>query len=159
MRHLTGGGDAVVLFPTGAGKSICYQVPALARPGVGIVVSPLIALMRDQVEALRQAGVNAATLNSSISAEDSAKTFRDLKSGALELLYVSPERLVLPGFKQMMQGVPIALFASRPPACGSPPETRTARTCPSACDRPLHSNGSTPSRTERWGKARCRPTG
>ena len=111
VRHLTGGGDAVVLFPTGAGKSICYQVPALARPGVGIVVSPLIALMRDQVEALRQAGVNAATLNSSISAEDSAKTFRDLKSGALELLYVSPERLVLPGFKQMMRGVPIALFA------------------------------------------------
>ncbi len=111
VRHLTGGGDAVVLFPTGAGKSICYQVPALARPGIGIVVSPLIALMRDQVEALRQAGVNAATLNSSISSEESAKTFRDLKSGALDMLYVSPERLVLPGFKQMMQGVPIALFA------------------------------------------------
>jgi ATP-dependent DNA helicase RecQ len=111
VRHLTGGGDAVVLFPTGAGKSICYQVPALARPGVGIVVSPLIALMRDQVEALRQAGVNAATLNSSISPEEAATTFRDLKSGALDMLYVSPERLVLPGFKQMMQGVPIALFA------------------------------------------------
>ena len=73
VRHLTGGGDAVVLFPTGAGKSICYQVPALARPGVGIVVSPLIALMRDQVEALRQAGVNAATLNSSISPEELGK--------------------------------------------------------------------------------------
>ena len=111
VAHVTAGGDAVVLFPTGAGKSICYQVPALARPGVGIVVSPLIALMRDQVEALRQAGVNAATLNSSISSEEANRTFRDLKSGRLDLLYVAPERLVTPGFKQMMQGVPIALIA------------------------------------------------
>ena len=111
VRHVTAGGDAVVLFPTGAGKSMCYQVPALAREGVGIVVSPLIALMRDQVEALRQAGVNAATLNSSVSAEESARTFRDLKAGRLDLLYVAPERLVLPGFKSMMQGVPISLIA------------------------------------------------
>ncbi|WP_423069155.1 DNA helicase RecQ [Devosia sp. CN2-171] len=111
VRHVSGGGDAVVLFPTGAGKSMCYQVPALARKGVGIVVSPLIALMRDQVEALRQAGVNAATLNSSISSEESSKTFRDLKSGKLDLLYVAPERMVLPGFKSMMQGVPISLIA------------------------------------------------
>jgi ATP-dependent DNA helicase RecQ len=111
VRHVSGGGDAVVLFPTGAGKSMCYQVPALARQGVGIVVSPLIALMRDQVEALRQAGVNAATLNSSISSEESSKTFRDLKSGKLDLLYVAPERIVLPGFKSMMQGVKIALIA------------------------------------------------
>jgi ATP-dependent DNA helicase RecQ len=111
VRHVADGGDAVVLFPTGAGKSMCYQVPALARKGVGIVVSPLIALMRDQVEALRQAGVNAATLNSSISAEESSRTFRDLKSGKLDLLYVAPERVVLPGFKSMMQGVPIALIA------------------------------------------------
>lgn len=111
VRHVTGGGDAVVLFPTGAGKSMCYQVPALARPGVGIVVSPLIALMRDQVEALRQAGVNAATLNSSISSEEASRTFRDLKAGTLDMLYVAPERVVLPGFKQMMQGVPISLIA------------------------------------------------
>jgi ATP-dependent DNA helicase RecQ len=111
VRHVTGGGDAVVLFPTGAGKSMCYQVPALARPGVGIVVSPLIALMRDQVEALRQAGVNAATLNSSVSQEESSRTVRDLKAGTLDLLYVAPERVVLPGFKQMMQGVPISLIA------------------------------------------------
>src|SRR4051812_48011132 len=66
IRHVTSGGDAVVLFPTGAGKSACYQIPAICRPGVGIVVSPLIALMRDQVEALRQAGVSAAALNSSL---------------------------------------------------------------------------------------------
>src|SRR6218665_3363631 len=111
VRHVTAGGDAVVLFPTGAGKSMCYQVPALARRGVGIVVSPLIALMRDQVEALRQAGVNAATLNSSVSSEESSKTFRDLKAGKLDLLYVAPERIVLPGFKSMMQGVKIALIA------------------------------------------------
>jgi len=111
VRHVTGGGDAVVLFPTGAGKSMCFQVPALARKGVGIVVSPLIALMRDQVEALKQAGVNAATLNSSISSEESSRTFRDLKSGKLDLLYVAPERLVLPGFKSMMQGVEISLIA------------------------------------------------
>ncbi len=111
VRHVTAGGDAVVLFPTGAGKSMCYQLPALARPGVGIVVSPLIALMRDQVEALRQAGVNAATLNSSVSGEDSSRTLRELRAGRLDLLYVAPERLVLPGFKAMMQGVPIALIA------------------------------------------------
>jgi ATP-dependent DNA helicase RecQ len=111
VRHVTGGGDAVVLFPTGAGKSMCFQVPALARRGVGIVVSPLIALMRDQVEALKQAGVNAATLNSSVSSEESSRTFRDLKSGKLDLLYVAPERLVLPGFKSMMQGVDISLIA------------------------------------------------
>jgi ATP-dependent DNA helicase RecQ len=111
VRHVTAGGDAVVLFPTGAGKSMCYQVPALARDGVGIVVSPLIALMRDQVEALRQAGINAATLNSSISQEDASRTFRDLRAGRLQLLYVAPERLVLPGFRQMMQGVKIALIA------------------------------------------------
>ncbi len=111
VRHVAGGGDAVVLFPTGAGKSICYQVPALCRPGVGIVVSPLIALMRDQVEALRQAGVNAATLNSSIGPEESARVRRDLRDGTLDILYVAPERMTTPGFRQMLSGIPIALFA------------------------------------------------
>src|ERR1700754_1058478 len=72
VRHVAGGGDEVVLFPTGAGKSICYQVPALCRRGVGIVVSPLIALMRDQVEAMRQQGVRAEALNSSMTPEAAA---------------------------------------------------------------------------------------
>jgi ATP-dependent DNA helicase RecQ len=111
VRHVTSGGDAVVLFPTGAGKSACYQVPALCRPGVGIVVSPLIALMRDQVEALRQAGVSAAALNSSLTSEEAAKVRRQLHNGELDLLYVAPERLTTPGFMQMISGVDIALFA------------------------------------------------
>jgi ATP-dependent DNA helicase RecQ len=111
VRHIIAGGDAVVLFPTGAGKSICYQVPALCRPGVAIVISPLIALMRDQVEALRQAGVAAAALNSSLSL-DEARTVRDqIRSGELKLLYVAPERLNTPGFQSMLQDAHISLFA------------------------------------------------
>ena len=105
------GGDAVVLFPTGAGKSLCFQVPALCRGGVGIVVSPLIALMRDQVEALRQLGVRAAALNSSLSPDEFAEVRRLLDRGALDLLYVTPERLVTPGFREMISAAKIALFA------------------------------------------------
>ncbi|MEO9229520.1 MAG: DNA helicase RecQ [Devosia sp.] len=111
VRHVTGGGDAVVLFPTGAGKSVCYQIPAICRPGVGIVVSPLIALMRDQVEALRQAGINAEALNSSLTPEKSAEVRRALTNGELDLLYVAPERLTTPGFAHLLADVPIALFA------------------------------------------------
>ncbi|GHA32206.1 ATP-dependent DNA helicase RecQ [Devosia pacifica] len=111
VRHLTEGGDAVVLFPTGAGKSICYQIPAICRPGVGIVVSPLIALMRDQVEALRQAGVNAAALNSSLSPDEAREVRRALLTGELDLLYVAPERLTTPSFSDLLRGVDIALFA------------------------------------------------
>src|SRR5690606_33838355 len=87
VEHVIAGGDAVVLFPTGAGKSICFQVPALCRPGVAIVISPLIALMRDQVEALRQAGVAAAALNSSITAAEADEVRRQLRAGELDLLY------------------------------------------------------------------------
>ena len=111
VRHVTGGGDAVVLFPTGAGKSICYQVPALCRNGVGVVISPLIALMRDQVEALRQAGVAAAALNSSLDPDEAAKVRRQLRAGELDLIYVAPERLTTEGFLGMLSGVDIALFA------------------------------------------------
>lgn len=111
VRHVTAGGDAVVLFPTGAGKSICYQVPALCRTGVAVVVSPLIALMRDQVEALRQAGVEAAALNSSQTPEEARKVRDQLRAGELKLLYVAPERLTTAGFQHMLDGVPISLFA------------------------------------------------
>ena len=111
VRHVTAGGDAVVLFPTGAGKSLCYQVPALCRPGVGIIVSPLIALMRDQVEALKQAGVAAAMLNSALNMEEARAVRDDLRADRLKLLYVAPERLVTPGFQQMLQEAHISLFA------------------------------------------------
>ena len=111
VSHVMAGGDAVVLFPTGGGKSLCYQVPAIARPGVGIVISPLIALMRDQVEALKQAGVAAAALNSSLEPEEAADIRRQLRRGELDLLYVAPERLTSPGFADMLAGIPIALFA------------------------------------------------
>ncbi|MGN6158031.1 MAG: DNA helicase RecQ [Devosia sp.] len=111
VNHIVEGGDAVVLFPTGAGKSICYQVPALCRPGVGIVVSPLIALMRDQVEALRQYGIRAEALNSSLTPEHAAAVRRALTRGDLDLLYVAPERLTTPGFAHLLSDVTIALFA------------------------------------------------
>jgi ATP-dependent DNA helicase RecQ len=111
VERVVGGGDAVVLFPTGAGKSLCYQIPALCREGVGIVVSPLIALMRDQVEALKQLGVRAAALNSTLSREEFLDIRRDLADGALDLLYVTPERIVTPGFRDMIGNARIALFA------------------------------------------------
>ena len=111
VRHVASGGDAVVLFPTGAGKSMCYQVPALCRPGVAIIVSPLIALMRDQVEALRQAGVSAAALNSSISPDEASDIRRQVAEGTLDLLYVAPERAATSGFKRMLQDAQVALIA------------------------------------------------
>ncbi|HOZ26619.1 MAG TPA: DNA helicase RecQ [Hyphomonadaceae bacterium] len=111
VDHVTKGGDAVVLFPTGAGKSICYQAPALCRPGVAIVVSPLIALMRDQVEALRQAGVAAAAYNSALTPDEMRQVRQQLQSGELKLLYVAPERLTTPGFQSMLHEATISLFA------------------------------------------------
>lgn len=111
VERVVTGGDAVVLFPTGAGKSLCYQIPALCREGVGIVVSPLIALMRDQVEALKQLGVQAAALNSSLSAQEFAEVRQSIRQGTLDLLYVTPERIVTPGFRDLIGGVKIALFA------------------------------------------------
>ena len=111
IEHVAEGGDAVVLFPTGAGKSMCYQIPAICRPGVGIVISPLIALMRDQVEALKQAGVAAAALNSSLTPDEASEVRRQLRRGELDLLYVAPERVATPGFANMLADTQIALFA------------------------------------------------
>ena len=111
VTTVVSGRDAVVLFPTGAGKSLCYQIPAICRDGVGVVISPLIALMRDQVEALKQLGVPAAALNSSLSGDEYAAVRRALSRGELDLLYVTPERAATPGFAEMMRGVKIALFA------------------------------------------------
>ena len=115
IERAVAGQDSVVLMPTGGGKSLCYQLPALVRPGVGIVVSPLIALMHDQVEALRLLGVRASYWNSTSTAEEASQVRRDLLSGNLDLLYVAPERLLLPSFittlEQAAAGPGLALFA------------------------------------------------
>ena len=111
VDHLSDGGDALVLMPTGGGKSLCYQIPALLRQGTGIVVSPLIALMQDQVDALREAGVAAAFLNSSLSAEDQREVERQLLAGELNLLYVAPERLLTGRFLAQLERTEVALFA------------------------------------------------
>ena len=111
VEHVAAGGDALVLMPTGGGKSLCYQLPALLRPGMAVVVSPLIALMKDQVDALRQAGVNAAALNSGLPAGEAARIERAVRDGALDLLYVAPERLVMPHCLDLLRRVEIALFA------------------------------------------------
>jgi ATP-dependent DNA helicase RecQ len=111
VRHVAAGGSGLVLMPTGGGKSLCFQVPALSRPGVGIVVSPLIALMEDQVAALRQQGIAAAALHSDLPEAEARGVLRDLHQGDLKLLYVSPERLLLEGMLARLEGLPVALFA------------------------------------------------
>jgi len=111
IDHVAGGGDALVLMPTGGGKSLCYQIPALMREGTAIVVSPLIALMQDQVDALRQFGVDAAFLNSSLDAMAQRDVERRLLEGSLKLLYVAPERLLTERFLDLLSRVPITLFA------------------------------------------------
>ncbi|WFE69150.1 DNA helicase RecQ [Thiomicrospira sp. R3] len=111
IRDLVEGQDCFVLMPTGGGKSLCYQIPAFLRPGTAIVVSPLIALMQDQVAALQANGVAAQMLNSSQDAQTSEQVLNLLHAGELDLLYVSPERLLMSGFLAQLQTLPIALFA------------------------------------------------
>jgi len=111
IEQVVTGGDAVVLMPTGGGKSLCYQVPALLRPGLGVVVSPLIALMKDQVDALRQAGVRAAALNSRLSPVEAAEIEHAVGAGCLDLLYVSPERLMTPRCLDLLGRSRLSLFA------------------------------------------------
>lgn len=111
IDHILAGGDALVLMPTGGGKSLCYQIPAMLRTGVGIVVSPLIALMQNQVEALLQLGVKAAALNSAVSLQEGLFIEHQFLRSELDLLYVAPERLLNEKFLQLLDQAPIALFA------------------------------------------------
>ena len=111
VEQVINGGDALVLMPTGAGKSLCYQIPALVRDGVGVVISPLIALMQDQVDTLLELGVRAAFLNSTQSREESYAVEQAVRRGELDLLYVAPERLLMPRCLELLQASKIALFA------------------------------------------------
>jgi ATP-dependent DNA helicase RecQ len=111
IEHIVSGRHAFVLMPTGGGKSLCYQIPALCRPGVGVIISPLIALMQDQVDALTQLGVRAAAINSSMTGVDIAQTKRLIRNKELDLIYVAPERLLMEDFLELLQESEIALFA------------------------------------------------
>jgi len=111
IETVLGGSDCFVLMPTGSGKSLCFQIPSIMRPGVAIVVSPLISLMKDQVDALRQNGVAAACYNSSLTPIEAKKVLNDLDAGTLDLIYVAPERLMMAEFQERLSRIPLALFA------------------------------------------------
>ncbi|MFT5037208.1 MAG: ATP-dependent DNA helicase RecQ [Candidatus Azotimanducaceae bacterium] len=103
--------DCLVLMPTGGGKSLCFQLPSLLQDGLTIVISPLISLMKDQVDALTQNGISAAFINSSLSHEEIAHIVNDIQSGSIKLLYIAPERLSVPNFQELLHTIPIGLFA------------------------------------------------
>ncbi|BCE00086.1 DNA helicase RecQ [Marinicellulosiphila megalodicopiae] len=111
IEHAIAGEDVLVLMPTGGGKSLCYQIPALARPGVGVVISPLIALMQDQVDALAQLGLNARFLNSTLSAQQVYEIEQELRQGIVDFLYIAPERLTQQRTFDLLQQVQISIFA------------------------------------------------
>ena len=111
VETVLAGQDAFVLMPTGGGKSLCYQVPALCLPGITLVVSPLISLMKDQVDALRENGINAACYNSALGEAEARRVLAELHAGELKLLYVAPERLLSDGFLERIKQLPISLFA------------------------------------------------
>ena len=111
IEHVVAGGDALVLMPTGGGKSLCYQIPALVREGVGVVISPLIALMKDQVDALEAVGVRAAFLNSTQTPDDRRAVEHALRAGEVDLLYLAPERVTVPATQELLASIRIALFA------------------------------------------------
>ena len=111
IEHVIGGGDAFVLMPTGGGKSLCYQIPAMCLDGVAIVVSPLIALMQDQIAALAQMNIKAAAVNSSMSTAEVSITRQQILEGELDMLYVAPERLMMPEFLNLLDQCSLALFA------------------------------------------------
>jgi len=111
INYVISGHNSFVLMPTGSGKSLCYQIPALCRDGVGIIISPLIALMQDQVNALKQLGINAAAINSGMSFSEIAHVKDMIMNGSLDMLYVAPERLLMDDFLEMLSNTKIALFA------------------------------------------------
>ena len=111
VEEILAGRDVLAVLPTGGGKSVCYQIPAMLRPGLGLVVSPLIALMTDQVEALKQQGVAAARLDSGVSMDDRSAIWRQARAGALDLLYVSPEGLAQPHLIDRLHDLPLSLIA------------------------------------------------
>ncbi|MDE2120974.1 MAG: RecQ family ATP-dependent DNA helicase, partial [Betaproteobacteria bacterium] len=111
IEHVAAGGDALVLMPTGGGKSVCFQIPALLRPGMGVVISPLIALMQDQVAALHELGLRAAFLNSSLDATAARQVQAQARAGELDLLYMAPERLLSDSGQRLLEQCRLALFA------------------------------------------------
>ncbi|MDO9320588.1 MAG: DEAD/DEAH box helicase, partial [Pseudomonas sp.] len=111
IERVAAGGDALVLMPTGGGKSLCFQVPALLREGLAVVVSPLIALMDDQVSTLDELGVAAAALNSTLNAAEQREIADKIRRGEIKMLYLAPERLVQPRMLAFLQSLEIALFA------------------------------------------------
>jgi ATP-dependent DNA helicase RecQ len=123
IGHVVAGGDALVLAPTGIGKSATFQVASLCREGTGVVVSPLIALMADQVQHLHAAGVRAAFLNSTQTQDQQRKVRDDLAAGRLDFIYVTPERLVMPGFQAVLSRTKISLFAVDEAHCRLPPDS------------------------------------
>lgn len=111
IEHVIGGGDAFVLMPTGSGKSLCYQIPALCRDGIAVVVSPLIALMQDQIAALELMGIRAGAINSSMDSTEISRMRQQMLEGGLDMLYVAPERLLMPEFLNLLDRCRLALFA------------------------------------------------
>lgn len=111
INHVVSGGSCCVLMPTGAGKSLCYQIPALLREGVALIVSPLIALMDDQVAAMKELGVRAACLHSGLPQDTRRNIYQSLKSGTIDLLYIAPERLMMPDFQDLLTTLPLSLLA------------------------------------------------
>ena len=111
IDHVVQGGHAFVLMPTGGGKSLCYQIPSLLRPGVGVIISPLIALMQNQVDALKQLGIRAAAINSSVAGGDISAAKDAMMQGEIDLIYVAPERALMDDFLYLLDEAPVALFA------------------------------------------------
>ena len=111
IDRLLEGGSALAIFPTGAGKSLCYQLPAVALDGLTLVISPLIALMKDQLDALQRRGIAAARLDSSLTAEQTRSVYSDLRQNRLKLLYIAPERLGNERFLETLKELPLSLLA------------------------------------------------